>query len=118
EEAKDSLRKLTIQIQGEFTALANEQMSKQFIAKRVGRAIYPVLAVAPWAIAAFIFFYTNVSATDIRVPVTLIVLHLWSRLFVHLDEKTTEGVWNDIIDNWYGTRQRPRLISILRQHLS
>jgi hypothetical protein len=78
---------------------------------------YTVMAIAPAFAAAFYMVYGDINVSDSRALLSVFGAHLAARLFAYLDERGIGSEWRQIVDQWYRTEQKPRLLTILTRQL-
>lgn len=117
-EARAKLQDLAMQIQSEMMQVAELQLRRRHISENVAQSLYQVMAVAPFFTAlAYIAYSPSVNLLEYRGLLSVAGSMAIAHLMVNLDEASVREAWNKVINEWYGQRQNPRLIDILREHV-
>lgn len=110
-DVQENLANLTIQAQAHLSTLVKQQG----MPRRMLGHFYTFASILPMT-AAFAYMLRTGNFTDLTAVSGVLGSALLAKLFVHLDERNLKIGWTEAVSEWYGERQQPRLIEILKQN--
>lgn len=112
EQSQANLANLVILVQADLAKIADQQGK---IRRAIGQ-FYSFAAIVP-TVAALSYMTYRSTIADVQSLLSLFGANILARAFVRLDDENLKAGWNKSIEDWFNTRQSPRLIEILQSHL-